>query len=185
MSLDLYVHCKSPRPLSIEQLSAALVAHGIGAAIFEDYLEYKPAVGGPIKSCTILGWKQESFDLIRLTELLSGGDKKRLAPLFAKEVLAYANVAAMDSAEYYQNFGEDYPDSLAGEIDQQFLDFMKLSNTVYEIETSAGRTELSWRFQMAVCCTIAELTEGLIEEPQMGEYFFSKDAEKYFRSLAQ
>src|SRR4029453_355790 len=138
MSLDLYVHCKSSRPLSTEQLSAALISHGIGSAIFEDSLKYKPAVGGPIKSCAILGWKQESFSLSRLTEILSGGDKKRLAPLFAKEVLAYANVAAMDAVNYYRNFGEDYPDSLAGEIDQQFLDFMRLSNTVYEIQTSAG-----------------------------------------------
>jgi hypothetical protein len=101
MSLDLYVHCKTPRRLTTEQLSAALAGHGIGAAIFEDYLEYKPAVAGPIKFCTILGWKQKSFDLTRLTEILSGGDKKRVAPLFAKEVLAYANVTATDVAEYY------------------------------------------------------------------------------------
>lgn len=185
MSLDLYVHCKSTRRLTAAQLTAALAASGIGAAIFEDYINYKPAKAGPIKLCTILGWKQESFDLTRLTEILSGDHKKRLARLFAKEVLAYAHVLAMDAAEYYQSFGEDYLDSLAGKIDQQFLDFMRLSNTVYEIATSTGRTDLSWRFQMAVCCTIAELTEGLIEEPQMGNYFFPKDAEKYFRSFAQ
>ena len=71
MSLDLYVHCKSRKRLRTEQLSAALAAHRIGAAIFEDYLEYKPAVAGPIKSCTILGWKQQSFDLTRLMEILS------------------------------------------------------------------------------------------------------------------
>lgn len=184
MSLDLYVHGKSSRRLTTEQLSAALAARGIGAAIFEDHLNFNPAPAGPIKFCTILGWKQESFDLTRLTEILSGEGTKLLAPLFAKEVLAYANVAAMDAADYYQNFGEDFLDSLAGEIDQQFLDFMKLSNTVYEIQTSAGRSELSWRFQMAVCCTIADLSEGLIEEPQMGEYFFSKDAEEHFRGFA-
>lgn len=91
----------------------------------------------------------------------------------------------MAAAEHYDNFGDDYLDSLAGEIDQQFLDFLRLSSTVYEIQTSAGRSDLSWRFQMAVCRTIAQLTEGLIEEPQMGEYFFPKDAEKYFRSFAQ
>lgn len=183
MSLDLYVHCKSSKPVSTKQLTAALVARGIGAAIFEDYLQYKPLIAGPIKSCTILGWKQESFDLDRLTEILSSGDKKRLATLFSKELLAYANIASMDAAEFYQNFGEDYPDSLAGEIDQQFLDFMNSSNTVYEIQTSAGRSDFSWRFQMALCGTIAELAEGLIEEPQMGEYFFVKDAEKHFRSI--
>src|SRR5262249_2193632 len=147
--------------------------------------EYKPVVTGPIKFCTILGWKHKSFDLTRLTEILSGGHKKRLAPLFSREILAYANVAAMDAAECYQNFGEDYPDSLVCEIDQQFLDFMKSSHTVYEIQTSAGRSDLSWRFQMAVCCTIAELAEGLIEEPQMGDYFFPKAAEKHFRSFAE
>ena len=185
MSLDLYVHCKSPRRLTTEQLSAALAAHGIGAAIFEDYHEYKPAVAGPITFLHILGWKQKSFDLARLTEILSGGDKERLAPLFSKKILAYANVTAMDAAEYYQNFEEDYLDSFAGEIDQQFFDFMKSANTVYEIQTSAGRSDLSSRFQMAVCCTIAELAEGLIEEPQMGDYFFSKDAEKHFPSFPQ
>ncbi len=185
MSLDLYVHCKSSRPLTTGQLSAALAEHGIGAAIFEDHLNYNPAPAGPIKFCTILGWKLESFDLTRLTEILSGEGKKRLAPLFAKEVLAYANVAAMDASEYYPNVGEGYPDSLAGEINRQFLDFMKLSNTVYEIQTSAGRSDFSWRFQMAVCCTIADISEGLIEEPQMGDYFFSKDAEEHFRGFAQ
>jgi hypothetical protein len=186
MSLDLYVHCKSSRRLTIKQVSDALGARQIDAAVFEDYIGYKPAHAGPFKFCTILGWVPKSFDQARLNGILRRGDKKQqLDRLFSKEVLAYANVEARDAAEHYELFGEDYPDSLAGEIDQQLLDFMKSAKTVYEIQTSAGRSDLSWRFQMALCCVIAESADGLIEEPQMSAFFFPKDAEKHFRSFAQ
>lgn len=186
MSLDLYIHCQSPRGLTTEQVFDALTVRQFGAALFEDYITFKPAPAGPLKFCTILGWMPKSLDHARLNEILRHSDKKQqLEQLFTKEVLAYANVEVHRAADYYETFGDDYPDSLAGEIDRQFLDFMKSAKTVYEIQTSAGRSDLSWRFQMALCCAIAESVDGLIEEPQMGEYFFPKDAEKHFRGFAE
>ena len=186
MSLDLYVHCTSSRELTTEQVFDALAARQIGAALFEDYINYKPALAGPFKFCTILGWMPKSLDQTRLNEILSHSNKKQqLERLFAKEVLAYANVEVHRAPDYYETFGDDYPDSLAGEIDRHFLDYMKSAKTVYQIQTSAGRSDLSWRFQMALCCAIAEPVDGLIEEPQMGEYFFPKDAEKHFRGFAE
>lgn len=185
MSLDLYIHCKSPKRLTTEQLSDALAARQIGVAIFEDYIDYKPAHPGSLTFCTVIGWIPESFDHARLSNILKRGDKKQLNRLFANETLGYANIEAHDAAEHYQSFGDDYPDCLAGEIDRRFLDFMKSSTTVYEIQTSAGRSDFSWRFQMALCCVIAELVEGLIEEPQGSEYFFPKDAEAHFRGFTK
>lgn len=184
MSLDLYVHCKSSERLTTEQVLDALAARQIGAALFEDYINYKPAPAGPLKFCMVLGWTPKSFDHARLHEILRHDDtKQQLERLFFNEVLAYANVEVHRAADYYGAFGDDYPDSLAGEIDRRFLDFMKSAKTVYEIQTSAGRSDLSWRFQMALCCAIAESVDGLIEEPQMGEYFFPKDAEEHFRGF--
>lgn len=186
MSLDLYVHCKSSRGFTTQQVFEALAARQIGAALFEDYINYKPAPAGQFKFCTILGWKSKSFDQARLDEILSGSDKKQqLERLFAKEVLAYANVEVHRAADYYEVFGDDYLDSLAGEIDPPFLGFIKSAKTVYEIQTSAVRSDLSWQFQMALCCAIAESVDGLIEEPQIGVYFFPKDAEKHFRRFAE
>jgi hypothetical protein len=186
MSLDLYVHCKSSRRLETKQVIDALAARQIGAALFKDYINYEPAPAGAVTFCTILGWMPKSFDHTRLNELLRRSDKKKqLDRLFATEVLAYANVDAHAAADHYETFGDDYPDSLAGEIDRHFIDFMKSAKTVYEIQTSAGRSDLSWRFQMALCCVIAESVDGLIEEPQMGEFFFPKDAERHFRGFAQ
>jgi hypothetical protein len=186
MSLDIYVHCKSSRGLTTKQVVDALAARKIGAAVFEDYNDYKPAKAGPLKFCTILGWLPKSFDHGRLDGILRRADKKQqLARLFSDEVLAYANVEAHKAADHYETFGDDYPDSLAGEIDQHLCDFMKSAKTVYEIQTSAGRSDLSWRFQMALCCAIAKSVDGLIEEPQMSLFFFPKDAEKHFRGIAQ
>lgn len=185
MSLDLYVHCKSAMRLTTEQLSAALAADGIGSAIFEDSVKYKPADVGPITSCTILGWLPSQFDSAHLTELLNAGDKRRLHQLFAKDIVGYANVYSYDAAEHYATFGDDYLDSLSGEVDQQFVAFLKSSKRVFEIQTSSGRSDFSWRFQMQVCRTIAELSNGLIEEPQMGEYFFPEMAGDYLRRLAE
>ncbi len=186
MSLDLYVHCKSSERLMTQQVFDALAARQIGATLFEDYINYNPAPAGPLKFCTILGWMPTSFDHARLNEILRHGDKKQqLKRLFANEVIAYANVEGHRATDYYETFGDDYPDSLAGEIDRHFLDFIKSAKTVYEIQTSTGRSDLSWRFQMALCCAIAESVDGLIEEPQMGEYFFPKDAEKHFRGFAE
>jgi hypothetical protein len=186
MSLDLYVHCKSSRRLKTKELFDALTARQMGAALFEDYIDYKPVRAGPLEFCTILGWMPKSFDRARLDGILRGADKEnQLEQLFADEVLASANVEAHDAADHYENFDDDYPDSLAGDIDQRFIDFMKSAKTVYEINTSAGSSDLSWRFQMALCCAIAELVDGLIEEPQMAEFFFPKEAEKHFRGFSE
>jgi hypothetical protein len=185
MSLDLYVHCKSPKRLTTEELSKALAARRIGAAIFKDYINYEHADSGPIEFCTILGWMPSMFDFSQLTKLLVADSKKRLNRLFADGTLAYAHVDAHNASGHYATLGDDYLDSLAGVIDLQFVDFLKSSKTVNEVQTSAGRSEFSWRFQMAMCCIIAETSNGLIEEPQMGEYFFPDKAGDFFRALAE
>ena len=185
MSLDLFVHCNSSKRPTTKQIFDSLAARQIGAALFEDCINYKPVRAGPLKSCIILGWMPKSFDRARLDEILKRGDKKQLDRLYAKEVFASAGFDVHRAADYYEMFDDDYLDSRAGEIDQHFIDFMKSAKTVYEIRTSAGRTDLSWRFQMALCRVIAESVDGLIEEPQMGELFFPKDAERYFGGLAQ
>lgn len=185
MSLDLYVHCKSATRMTTEQLCNALTACGINVAIFEDPINYKPAALGPITSCIVLGWVIPTFDSCKLSEILNAGDKEHLGRLFANESLAYANVYTYEAAEHYAAFGDDYLTSLADDIDRHFAECLKFSRTVYEIQTSAGRSDLSWRFQMAVCRSIAETMDGLIEEPQCGDYFFPDVSEQYFRRFAE
>lgn len=186
MSLDLYVHSKSPRLLTTEQLADALAVSQIGVALFDDYINYNPAPAGPLKTCIVLGWMTKSFAPLQINEILRQTDKKqKLEELLAREVLACANVNVYRAVDYYAAFGDGYLDSLAGEIDLRFLNFMKSAETVYEIQTAAGRLDSSWRFQQSLCSAIADSVDGLIEEPQLGEYFFPQDAVEYFHGFVE
>lgn len=180
MSLDLYIHSKSSMIIASNQIIEGLSQKGFSSALFQDYLKYEPLNDESFEFCTALGWYPHALNKADLNQILQSDDKEKIESLYSKEIIGYCNITVYSASDYHKQYGDDYPDELVGEVHQEFIDFMKNSKIVYELETSAGRSNFSVNFQTALCEILGNITQGLIEDPQMGEFFYPDQAHKNF-----
>lgn len=179
MSYDFYIFSQQPPCVMRDQLVVALAKFGFESEVYEEIRTPKLIEGELVGYCTILGWRKESLERAALMSALRSTDHTLRDKLFEDEVLAYTNVYVCSAYEFLANYEVDYFVRDENQANSEMITAAKSAKQVYEVSTSAGRSTFSLLFQSALCKTIADLSEGIIEDPQAGTFFGPAEAEDY------
>lgn len=180
MSCDYYVFTKQSQPVTSGQLVAALQKRAINSYVFREIDPPKSLDGEITGYCAVVCWQTESFTRADLIEMFRSENTVERDKYFEDGVLGYCNVFVSSAGNFLENFDGEYFERSVDQMNSQVLAEAKCAETVYEISTSSGRSDRSSFLQAAVCKSIAELSVGIIEDPQEGEFFWSSEADAYF-----
>ncbi|MEJ7806113.1 MAG: hypothetical protein WKG03_09375 [Telluria sp.] len=128
----------------------------------------------------VVCWQNGSISRADLIEILRSKNNAERDRYFEDGVLGYCNIFVSTAQDFLGNFDSNYFDRSEDQVNSQVLAEAKCAEVVYEVSTSSGRSDRSSFLQTAVCKGIAELSTGIIEDPQEGQFFRSSDADAYF-----
>jgi hypothetical protein len=175
MSIDYYVFTKSGQRVTRDQLVPALMKYAINSEIYCDIDTSKTIESEITEHCTVLCWPNESISRAELIEVLQQQNCVERDKLFEDGLLGYCNISASAAQDFFENFDSDYFERSLDKINSQALAEAKCAEVVYEVSTSSGRSDRSSFLQTAVCKAIAELSMGVIEDPQEGQFFWPSE----------
>src|SRR5262245_35823524 len=164
MSIDLTVYSERPEPVQRAALAQALQRKG-WHALFIDQGSMQELGAGAVDLDLVYGAKNAPV-LKTVKDLLAGGAEQQLEALFADEEVGGCAVSATVPFDAGEEFGDELDAEVGPEIAQKIL----RAKSYYHIGTSAGRSDVAFRFQEAVWKTLGELVGGLLEDPQTGKY---------------
>jgi len=163
MSVDLMVYSRRPEPLQREALGKALRDKG-WHSLFLEPEHLTEARGGTLDQEVVFAAKNTS-DLEQLQKVLAG-DRNKLETLFEEGKVGGCGVSAAVPFNPRDEFGDGLEKQVGGVIAEEILN----ANSLYNVTSSGGQTDLSAEFQEVVWKTLGALVGGLLEDPQTGEY---------------
>jgi hypothetical protein len=159
VSLDYFCYAQPRSPLSPRRIAAAC----------PDWLmEFMDAGSGrPLHKARALPsychvWGCPRSSRIDLGALIRARDGDRRTALSGRGAIGSCEL------EVEPDFEAD-PDFLA-DLPPRYRSLLAAARSRYETRTAAGRGDLSWRLQIALCRAIALAAGGLLEDPQMGTF---------------
>lgn len=165
MSYGVYVYSKSPKILDRKDLREKMNSHGRDVLFQKGYSDAKVAVEGPMEDEIIVGWRPGQNSLEDVRRLIESNDASGLDDLYANQTLVGCEIWVECPYELPESELEDMAEYKSPEE----LEIVRTAKSHYSISTSAGRTPASFEFQEYVARSIAELTDGWVEDPQSGE----------------
>lgn len=158
MSLDYICYALAKRPLYPEKIAEASPSWIFEFANADSGKPLHKSRALP-PYCLVWGCRRSShFDLAAL--LRSGSEG--LAKLYRRGSLACCELEIESDFEADSECLDDLP--------ARHRRMLERAGSCYSTRTAAGRNNLSWRLQIAVCRAIALAAGGLLEEPQMGKF---------------
>ncbi|NIM04585.1 MAG: hypothetical protein GTO55_01535 [Armatimonadetes bacterium] len=165
MSISFFAYTEESKPIERKELTEAMAKSGWEIAYLSDWSGLTPAEGNRLQDGDILiGWQQDSDLTAKIKAILDSGDEDALEPLGESEVLGVCSVGISDPHE-------DRDDFIPTDVSKDIVEQLRQAKLCYELVTSAGRSDFSVEFQGAVWQVIGDVTDGLLEDPQLGEYY--------------
>ena len=171
MSVSLFIY--SPQqPLTREQIiSACRNEHASADRQWEiAFLHYNgtpdPHTGALRHLQRILAWRRDTPQGERMRALLESDDRAAINELYANNKIATMtlDVVTRDQKEW------PVDDALIEHAPPELRDDIGNAHTWYGLETSARRNRLSLKCQEDLWATIGALSDGVMEDPQNGQY---------------
>ncbi len=124
--------------------------------------------GGPMGSQMISGWHRDSGRAKEARQAFDKKDRGKLRQLFEANVYGSVHLYLTDAA------AEDWP----AQSDPEFLESVpkehraavKASTHWYSLETYASRNDRGFELQEQMWVLLGILTDGVLEDPQEGEW---------------
>lgn len=178
MSIGLNIYGK--RRLTREELAEAMATVELPEELrwelrfVRDWDALQFDSGGAMQSQIVVGWHPQAKSAGEVRKAIERKDAAALKRLFREEAYGLAHLSVTDPAD----------DDWAALTDPEFLESVpaehreavKQATTWYEIETFASRNETSWELQEQLWRMIGVLTDGVMEDPQEGEFEAAAEA---------
>ena len=170
MSISLFIYSPDP-PLEREAIIAACRNKQLSNDLQWElaFLDHDGTVGpdtGTLRSQRILGWRPGANETADMRTLLATDNRAAIDDLYSNHEIAAVmlEVATRDQDEW------PIDDELVEQTLPQFRDDVANAHTWYDLETDAHRNRLSFKLQEQLWRIIGVLSNGLMEDPQDGQY---------------
>lgn len=165
MSYGLHVYSKSAEILRRESLREKMNSRGWDVLFQQGFAHPAVAVDGPMEDEVIVGWRSGECSLERARGLIESSDSRALDELYRNQTLVGSEIWVECPYEIDPQELEDMAEFKSPEE----LGIVRSAKSHYSVSTAAGRTPASLEFQEHVARSIAELTQGWVDDPQSGE----------------
>lgn len=170
MSVDLSVYAQSNQPIGRNALQSRLNGLGWDIVFLKDYYSMTPASGDVIGSNELVFACPSDWVICSdLRDIIARRDRAALDKLSEQVPIACCELSVSEPEYEYDD------ESALAEMQADHLYAFKNAKIQYHFRTSAGRNPLSYDLQYAVWWAVGEETGGLMEDPQEGECFFSRE----------
>jgi hypothetical protein len=112
--------------------------------------------------CRVWVWGCPRSSGLDLAALVRAGDSEGIELLKRRGSIGCCELEVESDFEAEPEFLADLP--------PRHRRILARAKSRYDTRTAAGRNDLSWRLQIAVCRAVALAVGGLLEEPQMGTF---------------
>ncbi len=166
MSYSVNVYSASRDTLSRESLRTKMNSCGWDILFQQGYFgNATVAVAGPMQNEVIVGWRTGKVSPDSVCDAIEGGDSSTLHRLYTDQILAGCEMWVECPYEIAPSELEEMAEYKAPEE----IASIRRAKSRYAATTSAGRSSVSVEFQEHVARSIAELTDGWLENPETGE----------------
>ena len=165
MSIAFYIFSPNHAAPSKDTITQALHLKG-WHVVFVEGREMKESTARILDYALLYGARSAKL-LAQLKDLLRTGDEAAMDGLFENEEAAGCEISVKAPFDAREGYGEDGLEEFPHEV----LEQVASGKSHYCIRTSAGRSRTSFDLQEAVWKSVGQLVDGLLEEPQMGEFF--------------
>jgi hypothetical protein len=132
----------------------------------------RPVQEGAMTSETIFGWRQDK-NAAAVRAAIEGGDRAAVDAFYADDLVAAVWVDVRTRAD--ASWDDEELEEAASVASEAHRKEISSAATMYVVETSARRNDVSLDFQNLIWRSIGVLSNGLMEDPQEGEYASTRE----------
>lgn len=165
MSYGINVWSKSEKILDRKQIREKMRGYGWEILFQQGFSSPTIAVEGPVEDEIIVGWRPDDTDFEHVRRAIESSDRRALDFLYESEALVGCEIWVENP--YDIDPGE--LEEMAEHKSPEEIEIIRAARSRYSVSTSAGQGPDSMEFQEYAARSIAELTDGWVEDPQSGE----------------
>lgn len=181
MSIVLYVYSPDP-PLTRGSIADFVRHEGLPEELrwetvfLRDPDALEPDGPGTVANQQVLAWRPRSPQAERIRAVLDARDRAGLEALYAEDAVAstWVDVVARGDERWEDGVNEES----IGAAPPPYRTAIENAACWYVVETSAARNDLSLEFQRELWIAIGVASNGVIEDPQEGEYASGSEEEE-------
>lgn len=179
MSYDRFIYSQQSNPVNRKALVSAMRARGWEVRFLPDnaFIGAQPlqllSDDGALEDCLVAGWpvRQENSKL--LDAMFAAGNAVGLTELF-KEEDAFATCGLDITQPFVYNSDDlalDSEKELRDAVGDEVVDYQKNAKVFYYLRLSGMSIVTAGAFADDLWKSIATLSEGLLDDPQVGAYY--------------
>ena len=181
MGVELYVYSPSESIVTSEELRHKLRSEGWDVRFVLDqgkpFLE--PAAEGPLTDLLdVMGWPTCSDQGVLVAEAIDTRDLTSLQSLYDAGVVGTCGYGVESPYQFKEEIEDDeeFEDEEENQepIEASCLEAMKEAKTRYELRVRIRSSNESYRFMNVVWEAMGQLCDGLLVDPQSGEFRHAK-----------
>jgi hypothetical protein len=180
MGVDLYVFSPHEAVLTTEELRRELRSQGweVRFVIDQPRPELEPAAEGPLTELLdVMGWPTSSDKGTLVAGAIDRRDTNALQALYVEGVVGTCGYGVVCHFVYEEEFDDEEFDEEEEEeepIDPSYLEAIKRAKTKYSLRVRVRSSNQSYKFLNMVWEAIGRLKDGLMMDPQSGEFSHAK-----------
>lgn len=182
MGVDLHVYTPSEEIVTSEELGRQLRSEGweVRFVLDQEGPVLEPAHEGPlIDVLDVIGWSISAEKANLAAEAIDRRDLKSLQSLYDEGTVAscgYSVVHPFNFEEESERWDtEEEEDEDEEPIEEWCLEAMRQATTRYGLRVRIRSSNRSYQFLRVVWRAVGQLRDGLLVDPQFGEYRRAKD----------
>jgi hypothetical protein len=176
MGVDLYVYTKSESVVTTDELRRHLHTQGWGVRFLLDQgtPALEPAPDGELRdSLDVMGWRLSSEHAAPAADAIDRRDMEAVQAFYSQGVVGTCGYGVESPYQYEEEFDPEEDaemDGSEGAVEAWCLEAMREAGTRYNLRVRIRSSNLSYQFLEVVWQGIGQLREGLLEDPQSGEF---------------
>jgi len=181
MGVDLYVISPHESIVTSDELRRELRSQGWEVRLILDQGTpvLEPAVEGPLTDLLdVMGWETSSDKAAEVAEAIDSRDPKALQAFYDEGVVGTCGYGVVRHFVYKEELEDEFEDEEESEdeesIEESCLEALKRAKTKYVLRVHVRSSNQSYKFLSAVWEAIGRLRDGLLVDPQSGEFRHAK-----------
>jgi hypothetical protein len=177
MGVDLYVFSPHETVLTSEELGRELRSQGWDVRFVLDHGEpvLEPAAEGPLTGLLdVMGWPTSSNKGTLAADAIDRRDLKALQAIYDEGVVGTCGYGVVCHYVYEEQLEDEFEDEEEDEVEElieaTYLEAMKRAKTKYSLRVRVRSSNQSYKFLNVVWEAIGRLKDGLLADPQTGEF---------------
>jgi hypothetical protein len=181
MGVELYVYSPSEAIVASEELRQKLRSEGWDVRFVLDQGKpvLEPAAEGPLTELLdVMGWPSTWEKGILAAEVIDSSDLKSLQALYDEGVVGTCGYRVESPYEFKEELVDEdgFEDEEEDQepIDANLQEAMRNARTRYQIRVRIRSSNQSYKFMNIVWQAIGQLRDGLLVDPQTGEFRYAR-----------